>query len=129
MSESLKRVRLDKWLQVARVFKTRSQATRACTLGRVQVNEQRSKPHRILLLDDRIEIELGDWHRVLVVKQLKDRPVLKAEAAELYEDLSPPRPLSDRFERAARTAPGRRERGAGRPTKQDRRRLERLRGR
>ena len=62
-------VRLDKWLQVARAFKTRTQATKACTLGRVRVNGQVAKPHRALVLEDRVEVEKGDWIRVLVVKE------------------------------------------------------------
>ena len=89
------KVRLDKWLQVARVFKTRSRATRACQLGRVRVNGSTAKPHRPLALDDRVEIELREWTRVLMVRQLRDRPVPKAEAPRLYEDLSPPRPQLD----------------------------------
>lgn len=119
-------VRLDKWLQVARVFKTRTQATHACDLGRVRVNGQPAKPHRHLDLGDRIEVDLlQDWTRVLVVKELRDRPIAKAEAASLYEDLSPPRPVLDALERLMRRPPVLRERGAGRPTKKDRREMER----
>lgn len=120
-------VRLDKWLQVARVFKTRSQATRACNLNRVQINGQRAKPHRSLNVGDRIEVEIGDWNRVLVVRRLADRPVKKSEAAELFEDLSGPRPQLDRMARLLRRSPIRREAGAGRPTKRDRRKIDRLR--
>lgn len=122
-------VRLDKWLSVARVFKTRSQATRACTLGRVRVNAATAKPHRNLAVDDRIEVDLRDWTRILIVKELRDRPLPKAEAARLYEDLSPPRPVLDPLERLLRQKPARRERGAGRPTKRERRDLDRWRDR
>lgn len=121
-------VRLDKWLQVARMFKTRTQATRACTLGRVRVNGDTAKPHRTVALGDRIEVVQGDWTRVLVVKELRDKPVPKAEAAKLYEDLSPPQPPRDSLERLLRRPPVRRERGAGRPTKKERREIERLTG-
>ncbi len=120
-------VRLDKWLQVARVFKTRSQATRACTLSRVRVNGQSAKPHKGLAVGDRIEVEQGDWTRILVVRELRDKPVAKALAAELYEDLSPPRPHLSELERLMRKPPERRERGTGRPTKKERRDLERWR--
>lgn len=120
-------VRLDKWLQVARAFKTRTQATRACTLGRVLVNGERAKPHRHLHLDDKVEIDLGDWQRILVVRELRDRPVAKAEAATLYQDLSGPRPKLDAIDRALRGPAARREKGAGRPTKQERRAMERFR--
>ena len=118
-------VRLDKWLQVARVFKTRTKATHACDLGRVRVNGQPAKPHRALVEGDRVEVEQGDWTRVLVVKELRDRPVAKAEAAALYEDQSPPRPAPDAMERLLRRPPMLRAPGAGRPTKRDRRDQER----
>lgn len=120
-------VRLDKWLQVARAFKTRSQATRACALGRVRVNGERAKPHRALRVGDVVEVAAGDWTRILAVQVLAERPVPKADAAALYEDRSPPRPARDPIERAARLPPARRERGTGRPTKRDRRRIERWR--
>ena len=117
-------VRLDKWLQVARVFKTRSQATRACNLSRVRVNGQVVKPHRPVALGEKIEIEIRDWTRVLVVQELRDKPLPKAEAKRLFEDLSPPRPAPDPWFRVTR-----RERGAGRPTKKERREIERWRSR
>jgi ribosome-associated heat shock protein Hsp15 len=117
-------VRLDKWLQVARVFKTRSQATHAVDLNRVRVNGQTAKPHRNLVPGDRIEVELGDWTRVLIVKELQDKPVPKAEAAALYEDQSPPRPDADPLKRLLRRTPVLREKGAGRPTKKERRDME-----
>jgi ribosome-associated heat shock protein Hsp15 len=120
-------VRLDKWLQVARVFKTRSQATRACTLSRVRVNGVVVKPHRNLALEDRVEVEQGDWTRIFIVKELRDKQLPKAEAARVYEDLSPPRPVLDPIERMARRRPGLREKGAGRPSKRERREMERWR--
>lgn len=121
-------VRLDKWLQVARMFKTRSQATRACTLSRVKVDGQVAKPHKALAVGDRIEIDRGDgWTQVVVVRELKDRPVRKAEAAELYADESPPRPQLSAVERLMKRPPVQRERGKGRPTKKERRQMERWR--
>ncbi|HEX9737360.1 MAG TPA: S4 domain-containing protein [Thermoanaerobaculia bacterium] len=121
-------VRLDKWLQVARVFKTRSQATRACSLNRVRVNAMPAKAHRNLALEDRVEVEIGDWTRVLVVKELADKPLPKAEAPRVFEDLSPPRPRLDELERLMRRRPVLREKGKGRPSKKERRELERFRG-
>ena len=120
-------VRLDKWLQVARVFKTRSQATRACTLSRVRVNGVVVKPHRNLALEDRVEVEQGDWTRIFIVKELRDKQLPKADAARVYEDLSPPPPVLDPIERMARRRPGLREKGAGRPSKRERREMERWR--
>jgi ribosome-associated heat shock protein Hsp15 len=118
-------VRLDKWLQVARVFKTRSQATHAVDLNRVRVNGQTAKPHRNLVAGDRIEVQIGDWTRVLIVKELRDKPVSKEEARTLFDDQSPPRPESDPLQRLLRRPPILRERGTGRPTKKERRDIER----
>ena len=121
-------VRLDKYLQVARMFKTRSQATRACTLSRVRVNGQSAKPHKALAVGDRIEIERGgEWTQVVVVRELRDKPVPKAEAAALYDDESPPRPKLSEVERLMRRPPVQREPGRGRPTKKERREMERWR--
>jgi ribosome-associated heat shock protein Hsp15 len=116
-------VRLDKWLQVARVYKTRTDAGKACELGRVSVNGQVAKASRQLKVGDTVETQVGDWKRKLVVKVLRDKPVAKAEAPLLFEDLSGPRPVMDAAERAMRRAPVLRDKGAGRPTKKDRRDL------
>lgn len=111
------------------MFKTRSQATKACTVSRVKVNEQSAKPHKILAVGDRVEIERGDgWTQVLVVRELRDKPVPKPEAARLYDDESPQRPRLSQVERLMKKAPVRRERGKGRPTKKERRQIERWRG-
>lgn len=122
-------VRLDKWLQVARAFKTRTKATKACALGRVRVNGSVSKPHRALQLEDQVEIDLGDWTRVLLVKELRDRPLPRAQAARVFKDLSPPRPRPDIWDRLLFRSPARRERGTGRPTKRERRDIDRWRQR
>ena len=120
-------VRLDKWLHVARAFKTRSQATRACSLGRVAVNGSTAKAHRSLALGDTVSIERRDWEQVWVVRELRDKTLPKAEASRLYDDISPPRPEPDPLERLARRSAPRRSEGAGRPTKRERRALERWR--
>jgi ribosome-associated heat shock protein Hsp15 len=117
-------VRLDKWLQVARMFKTRTQATHACELGRVRVNGMPAKAHRHLEIGDRVELTQGDWERILTVRELRDRPGPKAEAANVYEDLSPPRPAPDPLRRLLARPPVLRPTGAGRPTKKDRRAIE-----
>lgn len=113
---------------MARVFKTRTQATRACTLGRVIIDGGSAKPHRSVQLGDRLEIRFGDWNRILIVRELHDKPVPKARAREMYEDLSPPRPRLDPIDRIMREGAPRREPGSGRPTKRERRRIDRLRG-
>ncbi len=122
-------VRIDKWLQVARVFKTRSLAQTACERSRVTVNGQVAKAHRKVGVDDRVEVDLGDWTRILVIKEVRDKPIAKALVPGLFEDLSPPRPVLDPLERLMRRAPVSRERGLGRPSKRDRRKLDQLRER
>lgn len=84
-------VRLDVWLDVACLFRTRSEAQKACQTGRVDVNGQRAKAHRIVRVEDRIHIDRpqGRLQQVLV-KGLADRHVPRAEARALYEDVTPP---------------------------------------
>ena len=84
-------LRLDIWLDVACLFRTRSEAQKACKSGRVEVNDQAAKPHREIRPGDTISIKrpLGRRQRV-VVKALADRHIAKAEARELYEDITPP---------------------------------------
>jgi len=118
-------VRVDKWLHVARVYKTRSLATKACQHSRVRIDGAVVKPHRELREGDRIEAEVRkDWTRVLVVRELADKTLPKAEVPRLFEDLSPPPPAPDPMARLLRRPPVLRERGAGRPTKRDRRRMD-----
>jgi ribosome-associated heat shock protein Hsp15 len=128
LPEPASSVRLDKWLMVARVYKTRSLATKACELNRIEVNGQRAKPSRHLQVGDRVEAEIAkDWKRVLVVKELRDKPIAKSEVPRLFEDLSPPKPELDPIERIMRRTAAVRDPGAGRPTKKERRELERWR--
>lgn len=124
-------VRLDKWLQVARVFKTRSQATKACAASRVRVNDAIAKPHRPLEVGDEVEISFRGYIRRLEVVELRDRPLPKAQALGLWRDVTPSElarpPRRAKGEREAK--PAAREPGLGRPTKRDRRRIDRLRER
>lgn len=118
-------VRVDKWLHVARVYKTRTLAARACQLSRVRVNGVAVKPHRLLAVGDRVEAEVTpDWTRILVVRELADKTLPKVDVPRLFEDLSPPRPSADPMLRLMRRPPVAREKGAGRPTKKQRREIE-----
>ncbi|TFG39179.1 MAG: RNA-binding S4 domain-containing protein, partial [Candidatus Aminicenantes bacterium] len=84
-------VRLDIWLDVACIFKTRSQAQAACTKGRVQVNGDHGKPHRAVRPGDEIRISLpGGRKRIIEVVALESTSVPKARARELYIDHTPP---------------------------------------
>ena len=121
------RVRLDVWLDVACLFKTRSEAQRACETGRVSVNGQRAKAHRDLKPGDRVEIERPPARRQeVVVRGLADRHVPKAEARALYEDVTPPpTPEEQALRDLLRLAKPRRVE-PGSPDKRDRRELRRL---
>ena len=124
-------IRLDVWLDVACLFKTRSEAQRACKGGKVDVNGQAAKPHREVKPGDEIEISrpLGRKQRI-VVRRLADRHIPRAEARELYEDLTPPPTPEEvearRIERLARAFI--RPAGAGTPDKRERRQLRRMKG-
>jgi ribosome-associated heat shock protein Hsp15 len=84
-------VRIDVWLDVACLFRTRSEAQKACHAGKVSANGQTVKPNRRLRVGDELEISrpVGRKQRVKV-KALADRHMAKAEARMLYEDLTPP---------------------------------------
>ncbi|MSP47772.1 MAG: RNA-binding S4 domain-containing protein [Alphaproteobacteria bacterium] len=115
-------VRLDKWLWFARFLKSRTLAAHLCAQGRVRVSGRVvSKPSQMLGVGDVLTFPLGPHVRVIEVIALGQRRGPAEEARTLYRDLSPPEP------RAAGTpAPGGREAGAGRPTKAERRAIDRL---
>jgi ribosome-associated heat shock protein Hsp15 len=83
-------VRLDIWLDVACVFRTRSEAQKACKSGKIAVNHQAAKPHRPIRAGDEIQINrpFGRKQR-LVVRGVQEHHVAKADARLLYEDLTP----------------------------------------
>ncbi len=121
MSETAS-LRLDKWLWYARFFKSRTLASRLCAAGRVRINRRVvDKAHAMLRAGDVLTFPQAHAIRVVRVRVLGTRRGPAAEAAMLYEDLAPPEPA--RSETAAPRAPG-----AGRPTKSDRRAIERLKG-
>ena len=107
-------VRLDVWLDVACLFKTRSEAQKACRGGKVDVNGQGGKPHRALHTGDQLRITRAEGRRQLViVKTLAEQHVPKTEARLLYEDVTPPPTpealavleLERHFWKARKTAP------------------------
>jgi len=117
--------RVDKWLWAARFFKSRPLAAAACAGGKVDVNDQAAKPARPVRVGDRLEVTLSRGKRVVRVLALSDRRGPGSDAALLYEDLVPwPPPAPPRVARAVYRPPG-----AGRPTKRERRQLDRLSGR
>ena len=123
-------VRLDVWLDVACLFKTRSEAQKACKGGKIDINGQFAKSNRLVRVGDELEIgrPFGRKQQV-VVRALADRHLAKTEARLLYEDLTPaPTPEEiemrrmERMFRAAMTPPRA-------PDKRQRRALRRFKGR
>ena len=122
MSLPAAQTRIDRWLAAARVFKSRSLAQEACEAGHVRINDAHAKPSQLVKIGDEVRAFSPRGQLVLLVKGLADKRLSAPLAQLLYDDHSPPPPAKE--ERVAV-----RERGAGRPTKADRRALSRLRGR
>jgi ribosome-associated heat shock protein Hsp15 len=124
-------LRLDIWLDVACLFRTRSEAQKACKNGKVDVNDQPAKPHREVRPGDAISIKRPLGRRQLVVvKALAERHIAKAEARELYEDLTPP-PTPEEVEArqvARLMRPFLRAAPPSSPDKRQRREIRRLKG-
>ena len=125
-------MRLDLWLDVSCLFKTRSEAKRACEGGKVDVNGHAAKPNRELKEGDRLDITrpFGRRQRV-VVRGFAERHIPRAEARKLYEDVTPkPTPEEIELLRIAKmAAPFTRRASLGAPDKRERRELRRLKGR
>lgn len=119
-------VRVDKWLWSVRVYKTRTKANDACTDGKVLVNDVAAKPATRVEVGDVVTAHRGDRTIVYVVKETIEKRVSATRAARCVEDRSPP-PEPRESPTAAVFA--RRDRGSGRPTKRERRDIDRLRGR
>lgn len=114
--------RIDKWLWHARFFKTRSIATKICRAGRIRLNGNRvAKANATITVGDVLTFPQGDRIRVARVRAIGLRRGPAAEAQGLYDDLTPPEPP-----RPGRGEPKAREPGSGRPTKRERRAIDRL---
>jgi len=120
----MEEVRIDKWLWAARFFKSRALAAAACHGGKVDVNEQAVKPSRLVRGGDHLQVTLPRVKRIVRVRALADRRGPGAQAALLYEDLTPPPPKEARISPLIY-----RPRGAGRPTKRERRLMGQVTGR
>jgi ribosome-associated heat shock protein Hsp15 len=122
-------VRLDVWLDVSCLFRTRSEAQKACKEGKVEVNGQAAKPNRDIKSGDEIVISrpLGRKQRV-VVYEVADKHIPRKDARGLYEDLTPPPTAEEveqrRIDRLARAFM--RPQSAGAPDRRERRQLRKL---
>ncbi len=126
---TLDQLRLDVWLDIACLFRTRSEAQKACKGGKVEIGGVSAKPHRLIRLGDRIRITrpFGRKQEV-IVRALADHHIPKAQARVLYEDTTPPPTPGEidmrRADRAYRAA----AMAAGTPDRRERRRLRRMKG-
>jgi ribosome-associated heat shock protein Hsp15 len=121
--------RVDKWLWYARVVKSRTLAAALVEAGKVRLNRQRfDKPSQVVKAGDVLTIALEREVRVLKVVRAGTRRGPAPEARMLFEDLTPPPPTRSEAAVAAISGPPRRAPGAGRPTKRERRHIDRLRG-
>jgi ribosome-associated heat shock protein Hsp15 len=116
--------RIDQWLWSVRLAKNRADAAGACRGGHVSINGKAAKPSSPVSVGDTVEAFLAKRERVVEVRRIIVKRVGAPVAAECFVDHSPPLP-----ERPPEIAFAERDRGAGRPTKRDRRRIDRLRGR
>ncbi len=120
--------RLDSWLDVACLFKTRSAAAKACDGGKVEINGTRGKAHKFVRPGDLVEITLDRGRRRIVrVLATAARSLPRKEARSLWQDLTPPPTAEEiearRIERLSRPVP------SGRPDARERRSIRRLKGR
>jgi ribosome-associated heat shock protein Hsp15 len=122
------KVRLDKWLWAARFFKTRSLAAEAIAGGKVLVGGDRAKPAKLLQAGDQVRVRLGPYEHTVIVRALSERRGPASVAATLYEETADSLAARARLGEQLRMAPAAfvyEEKG--RPTKRDRRELDRLR--
>ena len=120
----MEETRVDRWVWAVRVFRTRSAASDACRGGHVKVNGRTAKPATTVRVGDRVDAKVGPRRRELEVTKVIDARVGAPLAVECYVDHTPPEPP-----RAGPAAVPKRDPGTGRPTKKDRRQLDRSRGR
>lgn len=118
-------VRIDKWLWAVRLFKTRSQATDACRGGKVKIEGHNVKPSREVNIDDVIELQLGPIKKTIKVLQIIKNRVAAKLVPELAEDQTPAEEY-ERLDMQRQLNHERREHGIGRPTKKDRRDIDKL---
>ena len=123
-------VRLDVWLDVACLYKTRSEAQKACNGGKVEINGHSAKPHRLVHVGDELRLtRLQGRRQVVAVRALADRHLPRADARALYEDRTPP-PTPEEIEQRELQRAFRQSFGAPRPArapdKRERRALRKL---
>jgi len=107
------------WLKLVCLFKQRGDAAEACRGGHVKINGLRAKPAATVKEGDVVEFYAGERFRKVVVIAVPEKPVRKEDARKMYDDQSPAPPKIDVL------MGGTRDRGTGRPTKRERREMDR----
>ena len=120
------RVRLDRWLWAARFFKTRALSAAAIAGGKVQVNGTRAKPAKQLQVGDALRIRVGPYEWLVTVRGLSERRGPPKIAHALFEESPEGRAARERLADLHKIAPAPAYQGKGRPTKKERREIERL---
>jgi ribosome-associated heat shock protein Hsp15 len=123
------RVRLDKWLWAARFYKTRTLAAEAIAGGKVQVNGDRAKRARPLQVGDEVRVRQGPYEHRVLVRELSERRGPASQAASLYEERPESREAREKLALQLKSVHSAFFADRGRPTKKDRREIEKLRGR
>jgi ribosome-associated heat shock protein Hsp15 len=127
MTSATNKVRLDRWLWAARLFKTRAQASQEIAGGKVHVNGARAKAAKLVQIGDAVHIRKGPFEFQLTVRGLSERRGPPRDAAALYEEDPNGRRAREQHAEQLRLAPSPSYGGRGRPTKKERRDIERLR--
>jgi ribosome-associated heat shock protein Hsp15 len=121
----MEKVRIDKWLWAVRIFKSRSLATNACKGKKVRVNGDAAKPSQSVQPGDTVEVSKGGYELSFKVVALLEKRVSAQLAQPCYQDLTPPEEYNKyRSWFVGKASAETRDRGAGRPTKRERRKLQ-----
>ena len=129
VSEPLGRARVDKWLWAARFFKTRSLAAEAIETGKVEVNGERAKRAKQLQPGDTVRVRLGPYHHIVKVLEISERRGPASVAAKLYAETPESLKAREQLQTQMKAAQPSFGYESGRPTKKDRREIEKLRRR
>jgi ribosome-associated heat shock protein Hsp15 len=120
------KVRLDRWLWAARFYKTRSVSSEAIKGGKVQVNGERAKAAKMIGVGDEVRVRLGPYEHKVSVRGLSERRGPASEAQKLYEESAESRAAREKLHLQLKQAPSLHYEGKGRPTKKDRREVDRF---
>ena len=129
MPDEASKVRLDKWLWAARFYKTRALAVDAIETGKIEVNGERSKRSKLVQPGDSIRIRMGPYEHIVTVKGVSERRGPASVAAGLYEEDAESKKARETMALHVRAMRANTGYETGRPTKKDRRVIERLKGR